>query len=703
MRNDPAALFPLERLMELYGAGSVSTNAVVEAIASSLDTCGGDLYLAQSPVVCVTLWRHFAETIVAMDEEELMRAYDGENDDAESKSRTPESRDEFLANFGAQHQWWKRVYFSKPARLDDVASMAAAHPDLLDVWIYRAAVADRVFPEYSPSTEVLRQAVKLPVDAVKGIHVRLFKRYACIERIGRCVQCRPTDGNAICSFFGAKFDESADLPSTYERFSFPKIVTNIERTSLVPMMSGDPVTSRVLPRSLIVKDTQHAKRGLVRIAVDIDAVKIDEELSAELQRAVECQSIRTKEETLGTLNPESGTTQRYKERRLTVPVYINLIEEATYCNPRMTTRHLFQTILEKLRGTNAVLPTLLEVDTARRAFIVRWTRNLLAYGNYGLLVRYEGFVMRHILIEILHGRADFPSSFADDLLVQMKRELPSSHMHFPDCELMGRVMPRLVKAALRLRRRKIFEVRNAMRGLCQQVVQITYEDLVEITWEVCTKNCLTVFMTRDQVCKMAYAIIGTHYKWVSRALQGRPDAELTRLNIKRLRDPLQRFLALNSSKITYFRVYVKTWLEEYQHKRAEAGETIDSDDERIQGEPTKKDREWALMMVKSLREVKRAHIENLRRQGAGEEAESGFGYKAAAVQNGDGENESAEDEIAVDANRESDKSGGDGGYSAGDDDDDSDDGGGESGGESTESDLTLPAKYRVTGVKRKSM
>lgn len=183
MRNDPAALFPLERLMDLYGAGSVSTNVVVEAIANSLDTCGGDLYLAQNPAVCVTLWKHFAETIVAMDEEELMRAYDEEEDGADGNdSRKPLSRDGFLADFGARHQWWKRVYFAKPAKVDDVASMTVAHPDLLDVWIFRAAVADRVFPEYSPSTEVLRQAVKLPVDAVKSSHVRLFRRYAHCNR-----------------------------------------------------------------------------------------------------------------------------------------------------------------------------------------------------------------------------------------------------------------------------------------------------------------------------------------------------------------------------------------------------------------------------------------------------------------------------------------------------------------------------------------
>lgn len=483
-----------------------------------------------------------------------------------------------------------------------------------------------------------------------------------------------------------------------ERFSFPKIVTNIERSSLVPVMSGDPITSRVLPRSLVIKDTQHAKRGVVKIAVNADAVKIDDELSAELQRAVESQSIRLEEKTLGALNPESKTTQRYKERRLTVPVYINLIEEATYCNPRMATRHLFQSILEKLRGTNAMLPTLLEVDTARRAFIVRWTRNLLTYGNYGLLVRYEGFIMRHILIEMLHGRTDFPSSFAGDLLVQMKRELPSSHMHFPDRELMESVMPRLMTAALRLRRRKIFEVRNAMRGLCQQVVQITYEDLVEITWEVCAKNCLTIFMTRDQVCKMAYAIIGTHYKWVSRAHQGVPDAELVKPHVQRLTDPVQRFLALDTSKTTYFRVYAKMWLEEYQRKRAEAGEAIDSDDERIQEESTKKDREWSLMIVKSRREMKQARLENLRRQGAGEEAGGGRGDEAVAARHGD---ESGEAEIVVDANRESDKSGGDGGYSASDDDDNDDEE--ESEGESTESDQTLPAKYRVAGVKRKSM
>lgn len=476
----------------------------------------------------------------------------------------------------------------------------------------------------------------------------------------------------------------------------------------------------------------------MEVAVDTEAGKIDEELSAELQRAVESQSIRTDEKAVRGLKPNRDEdpvmAKRYKERALTVPLYINLIEEATYCNPGMTTRHLYQLAHEKLRGTGAILPTLLEVDTARRVFVVRWMRNLQTYGNYGLLTRYEAFIMRHILIEMLHGRREFPPSFVDELLVQMKRELPSFHVHSPDHRLMEVMMPKLVKSALRLRRRKYFEVRNAMRGLCQQAFRLTYEDLVEITWGVCTKNYLDLFVTRDQVCKLAYTAIGTHFKWVLRSLHGKSLNVLEKPIVAQFTDPLECYRAIGTKTVSYFHVYAKLWLNAYQRKRAEEGEAIDSDEERAEDELSESETtdrgKWTLQKRREARRAKRHSVEGFPQQAVERGTEEGFGSDATADdeqtrgvqhllpnggedatmedfieshedskddnEDGEGEEESGkekEGKVEADTNDDDDNDAGGGDDSLEDNDDDGahedGDDDGESDGDSTESDLTI--------------
>ncbi|KUF88574.1 hypothetical protein AM587_10007879 [Phytophthora nicotianae] len=169
MKDDPTCSYPLEKMLELSSAGAVSSFVLTKVLVEALDTCGSDLYVAQNPNVSLTLWRNLAELLAAMDEGEFLLDQVGGGVPDQSNQVT-------LADVGAQHSWWKRIYFARPNTVQEVVAMSKRDGTFVEVSIYRAAVADRLFPGHLPMTEALRSAMGSPDVTFSHEHVRLFKR-----------------------------------------------------------------------------------------------------------------------------------------------------------------------------------------------------------------------------------------------------------------------------------------------------------------------------------------------------------------------------------------------------------------------------------------------------------------------------------------------------------------------------------------------
>lgn len=170
MKNDPSCSYPLEKMLELSSAGAVSSFVLTKVLVEALDTCGSDLYVAQNPDIALALWRNLAELLAAMDEDEFLL-------DQIEGGATDLLNQETIADVGAQRVWWKRVYFARPSTMQEVVAVSKCDSTFMEVSIYRAAVAHRLFPGHLPMTEALRSAMASPDVAFSHEHARLFKRY----------------------------------------------------------------------------------------------------------------------------------------------------------------------------------------------------------------------------------------------------------------------------------------------------------------------------------------------------------------------------------------------------------------------------------------------------------------------------------------------------------------------------------------------
>ncbi|RLN45290.1 hypothetical protein BBJ28_00010009 [Nothophytophthora sp. Chile5] len=123
MKNDPSCGYPLDKIMELSSAGAVSSFVLTKVLVKALDTCGSDLHITRNPSVALALWRNLAELLAAMDEEEFSLAQAEESDEEHT------SYQQTLAEIGKQRLWWKRVYFSRPATIEEVTALATDSRD----------------------------------------------------------------------------------------------------------------------------------------------------------------------------------------------------------------------------------------------------------------------------------------------------------------------------------------------------------------------------------------------------------------------------------------------------------------------------------------------------------------------------------------------------------------------------------------------
>lgn len=171
LENDPSCGYALEKLMSLAGADVISSHDLLEVLVNALDSIGGDLYVCQLPSVSVTMWKYFAELLVDLDEEELTQMESEDERDAVANAQ------HVVVAFSGSRAWWKRVFFSRPASIDEIFAITDSEAETIDVWIYRAVVADRMFKNQTKIVNSLHTAIKSGNESIQRSHIHLYRRY----------------------------------------------------------------------------------------------------------------------------------------------------------------------------------------------------------------------------------------------------------------------------------------------------------------------------------------------------------------------------------------------------------------------------------------------------------------------------------------------------------------------------------------------
>ncbi|KAG7400434.1 hypothetical protein PHYBOEH_005809 [Phytophthora boehmeriae] len=163
MKADPSCIYALEKVMELSSAGAISSYTLTKALVEALDLCGSDMHVIQNPQVAITLWRNLAELLTAMDDEEFATAQ------VDEASTEASYNHETIADIGAQRLWWKRLYFLRPSTVKEVVAASNSGTALMEVSIYRAAVANRLFPGRLAMAELrVKSIFEVTPDVVKA-------------------------------------------------------------------------------------------------------------------------------------------------------------------------------------------------------------------------------------------------------------------------------------------------------------------------------------------------------------------------------------------------------------------------------------------------------------------------------------------------------------------------------------------------------
>lgn len=157
--------------MSLAGADTISSHDLLQVLINALDSIGGDLYVCQHPSVSVTLWKYFAELLVDLDEEELTQMENEDDTDAVANVQHT------VVAFSGSRAWWKRVYFSRPGSIDEIFAITGSEAESMDVWIYRAVVADRMFKNQTMIVSSLHAAMKSRNESIQRSHIHLYRRY----------------------------------------------------------------------------------------------------------------------------------------------------------------------------------------------------------------------------------------------------------------------------------------------------------------------------------------------------------------------------------------------------------------------------------------------------------------------------------------------------------------------------------------------
>uniref|UniRef100_K3WP10 Uncharacterized protein n=1 Tax=Globisporangium ultimum (strain ATCC 200006 / CBS 805.95 / DAOM BR144) TaxID=431595 RepID=K3WP10_GLOUD len=481
LKNDPSCLYPLEKIMDIAGTGSISSLDLVSVLVEAVDVCGGDLYLLQNPSLSLALWKHLAQLVDSIESDEGAGLQD--TDDGEQPSPMQKLRD-----IGASRSWWKRVYFARPSTLNEVTKVAQGHEEVMEVTIYRAVVARGLFGPDMPMVTSLHAAMDIQAKMIRNEHVHLFRSFfpQNIEK-------------SLSSHESIKTKEG---PIRFRDMPFTHIhQENEPNSSALPVFSGERAlaTGHVLHRSdVLVRDTLHANQARVKVTTDSIENQVEQELIAALEEAVQEDlfefGIGSQQRKLKRKYEDFARERPAASKEMAAPIYLDIVEEAGYKDREASSDHICSYVAKTLRhmNTDAIVPTKLEVKNAHNLFMLRWARNELTYGNPGLLLRYEIYITKYVRsrMKAAQGNCTFQISTAmvDEVMQQMKKQVAGSHVYYPARNEVEKVMRVKVGSLRRLRRKLLQEYKHAMKEVLLKLVFVETDDLARMAFKVCNLN-----------------------------------------------------------------------------------------------------------------------------------------------------------------------------------------------------------------------
>ncbi|ETP49843.1 hypothetical protein F442_04707 [Phytophthora nicotianae P10297] len=478
MKDDPTCSYPLEKMLELSSAGAVSSFVLTKVLVEALDTCGSDLYVAQNPNVSLTLWRNLAELLAAMDEGEFLLDQVGGGVPDQSNQVT-------LADVGAQHLWWKRIYFARPNTVQEVVAMSKRDGTFVEVSIYRAAVADRLFPGHLPMTEALRSAMGSPDVTFSHEHVRLFKSFF------------PSASTATAS---------TAVHTSFHAMPFTHVIVDEENTRdnlPLPVFRGSSDTVHVIDRKSIVEREATGEKTELVVTREGDIEDVDAQFLEELQEALELEVNRS------TTSDKPSPRKRKADAISTsipvfMPAFIGMVEEEVFNNPDASLPHIYSTIHQKLRRTDMLVPT-----SKVLALCVDFFRRRLKDG--GPLLRYEEFIIPFMRRQRDKSTFEITRDLAKRAIEEMKRVWPNPPPHFPDENLVQETMRRKVPMLSRERRLQVMELKKTLRPVLKELVYVDEKEFVDVIYSVCKENGLLGVLNRFDIAHTVQVMLPMHY------------------------------------------------------------------------------------------------------------------------------------------------------------------------------------------------
>ncbi|KAG3028758.1 hypothetical protein PC121_g2742 [Phytophthora cactorum] len=478
MKDDPTCSYPLEKMLELSSAGAVSSFVLTKVLVDALDTCGSDLYVAQNPNVSLALWRNLAELLAAMDEGDfLLDQFDG--------GVTDPSNQVTLADVGAQHSWWKRVYFARPSTVQEVAAISKRDGTFMEVSIYRAAVADRLFPGHLQMTEALRTAMVLPEVAFSHEHVRLFK-----------------------SFFPSISRMTANMAvhAPFHAMPFTHVIVeedNNQKDPPLPVFKGSSDTMRVIDRKSIVEREAAGEKTEVVVTREGGTEDVDARFLEELYEALELEVGHSKASDKRSQRKRKADDISTSTPEL-IPAFVGMVEEEVFNKPDASLPHIYSTIYQKLRRTDMLVPTSKVV-----AHCVDFFRRRLKDG--GLLIRYEEFIIPFMRRQRDKGMFEISTDVAKRAIEEMKRVWPSPPPHVPDEKLVQEAMRRKAPMLSRERRLQLLELKKTLQPVLRELVYVEEKKFVDVVYSVCKQNGLLGVLNRFDIAHAVQTMLPMHY------------------------------------------------------------------------------------------------------------------------------------------------------------------------------------------------
>lgn len=376
-------------------------------------------------------------------------------------------------------------------------------------------------------------------------------------------------------FFGLNASSKFDHPNNSSSFRTQRYThvtaspheSQTNPQNVFPFFQGNSVEARIMDRDLLTKDTLHAQ--LPQIEIDAEG-NVDLELVAALEDAAKNNLFCKK------LVENSANVKRRRivanstESNVSIPLYVNLVEEITFKEKKAAPGHLYTQIREIFRHSNISCPTVHEVMVAYKVLQVRWLRNKYVYGHPGLLIRYEIFVTKYLRDKmLLKGfMPEVSEEMLEDLTQYLRRFVSGSHVHFPNPKELK--IAACVKATtlLRLRRRRMKEYANAMRWLVQQQVFIDPGALTDITFAVCKQNRHDDLVTHLDLKRWAVNIVAGQCHAIAKEFDEQYKAYLDKLR--------EDGTSQNARKMLHFQAY--SWLADYEQANGHIPDTDDEDE-----------------------------------------------------------------------------------------------------------------------------